>query len=310
MWSATRPVRRPAGSGAPTPGWRSDGRAVDLDLRRLGDDLARLGITAVTDATPFESAAGPALLTALPQRVTVTGSAVIAALPAPAGLARGPVKVVLADHDLPGLDDVVAQLRAAREAGRAVAVHCVTAEALVVTLAALRDVGPWPGDRIEHAAVVPAGLVPDVVAAGVQVVTQPGLVATRGDDYLRRHDRSEQADLWRCGSLLRVGVPVAAGSDAPYGPLDPWIGIRTAITRRTATGALLGAPERVTARQALALYIDGAVRTGAPADLVLCSGGLRGLLADPQAERVRTTVIRGRPMRSMTSVSGSIGGQR
>ena len=68
----------------------------------------------------------------------------------------------------------------------------------------------------------------------------------------------------------------AAGSDAPFGPADPWIGIRAAVERRTSTGHVLGPAERVAPERALALYQSplcdpgGAPlrpAVGAPADL-------------------------------------------
>ena len=46
--------------------------------------------------------------------------------------------------------------------GRPVAVHCVTAAQLVVTIAALRAAGSHPLDRIEHAAVVPEDNLADL----------------------------------------------------------------------------------------------------------------------------------------------------
>ena len=38
--------------------------------------------------------------------------------------------------------------------------------------------------------------------------------------------------------LLATEALIAAGTDAPYGPLDPWLAMRTAAERRTRGGAL------------------------------------------------------------------------
>jgi predicted amidohydrolase YtcJ len=94
-------------------------------------------------------------------------------------------------------------------------VHCVTREALVLLLAALDEAGPRPGDRIEHAALVPSELVPELARLGVRVVTQPGFLPHRGDDFLRDLPPQDRPDLYRCATLLRAGVPVASSSDAP-----------------------------------------------------------------------------------------------
>ena len=66
----------------------------------------------------------------------------------------GPAKIILDDTalDLEALCRWIADNHAA---GHPVAVHAVTDSQLVVTIAALREAGGHPGDRIEHAAVVP-----------------------------------------------------------------------------------------------------------------------------------------------------------
>jgi predicted amidohydrolase YtcJ len=137
-------------------------------------------------------------------------------------MTAGPYKIMLADSGLPDLDGLTDRIRNAHEAGRAVAVHCVTREALVLLLAALESAGTTPGDRVEHAGVVPSELVPELARRGLRVVTQPGFIADRGDDFRRGVPAGEHADLYRCRSLLRGGVPVALSSEAPYGPIDPW----------------------------------------------------------------------------------------
>ena len=84
--------------------------------------------------------------------------------------------------------------------------------------------------------MVPVELVAALRDLGLVVVTQPSLVAARGDQYLADVDADDVAHLWRCGSLLAAGVGVAAGSDAPYGDADPWRAIAAARDRTTAVG--------------------------------------------------------------------------
>ena len=279
------------------------------DIAAAARELASFGITAVTDLTP---ATDPDHLTALaaaatrpgfPVGVAVSGAAELAEIDA--GLPRGPVKVVLDEARLPGLDDVVEAFRRARVAGRAVAVHCVTRTELVLALAAWEVVGARPGDRVEHGAVVPVELIPRLRDLGLVVVTQPAIVAARGDQYLAVVEADDIAHLWRCGSLLAAGVGVAAGSDAPYGDANPWHAIAAARDRQTPSGVVLGADERISARRALDLHLapldDPAatarrVAVGAPADLCLLAEPLDVALADPAAVTVRTTIRAGRPL--------------
>ncbi|TDD28395.1 amidohydrolase [Actinomadura sp. KC06] len=287
-------------AGAPTGRiWRADDwlrsrlpPGAPPGLADVGRDLARLGITAVTDATPGLSPEAVAAIAAdvrdgtLPQRVHLLG----APLTARSG---GPWKIVLADSGLPALDDLTGRIRRAHAAGRPVAVHAVTREALVLLLVALREAGSVPGDRIEHAALVPRELIGEIADLGLAVVTQPGFLTDRGGDYARDVPADEHPDLYRCRSLIAAGIPVALSSDAPYGPLDPWAIIAAA------SGRTLNPAERLPPRRALEACLappeqpGGAprrLRPGGPADLVLLHGPLRAALADPAADAVRLTL--------------------
>ena len=44
----------------------------------------------------------------------------------------------------------------------------------------------------------------------MQVVTQPGFVATRGDSYMRDVEGDDQPWLYRLSSFLAAGIPIAA----------------------------------------------------------------------------------------------------
>lgn len=272
------------------------------DLAGAAAALAARGVTAVTDMTPLRDVEELAALAraaaepGFPVEVTVTGDAALA--DADVGVPRGPVKVVLDEARLPGLDELVAAFRAARRAGRTIAVHCVTRAELVLALAAWDVVGTVPGDRVEHAAVVPVELVAALRDRGLIVVTQPSLLAARGDQYLADVDPDDREGLWRCGTLLAAGVGVAGSSDAPYGDPDPWRGIAAAVERRTPSGRVIGPDDRLPARRALDLWLtpldDPAgtprrIEVGAPAALCLLTEPLDVALRDPAAVEVRAT---------------------
>jgi len=300
--------------GAPTGRlWRGDAwlrTRIGADpppLAPLGRQLAAYGITHLTDASVTTDADAAARLAdahragELPQRLTLMSGGALDA-PADGAFAVGPVKVLLDDHALPEFDDFTLRIARARRWGRAVAVHCVTAGELALTLAAFEAAGAHPGDRIEHGGVIPAAAIAQIRALGLTVVTQPAFVRERGDRYLAEVDPAEQPDLWRCASLLATGVPVASSSDAPYASPDPWTGIAAAIDRTTSGGATLGASERILADAALALYLGAPTAPGGPAtrtevgmiaDLCLLGAPLRDVLAAPGAEHVNATFIGG-----------------
>jgi predicted amidohydrolase YtcJ len=278
-------------------------------LRALGHLLTGYGITSVTDATPNLTPSAIGAITAatatgdLPQHVQLLG-APLDTPPSGEPLA-GPWKIVLADSALPTFDELADTVSAAHRVRRAVAVHTVTRESLVLLLAVLAETGTLRGDRLEHAALVPAELIDSIRRLGLRVVTQPGFIADRGDDYLREIPAAEHVDLYRCATLCSAQIPVALSSDAPYGPLDPWAVMAAATTRRTRAGTVVSRRERLTPRQALAGYLGPArspgaaaqhVRAGAPADLVLLRASLREVLAALDADLVRLSIIGGRPL--------------
>lgn len=276
-------------AGAPTGRlWRMDGWLADQlgrtlpDVAAVGRQLAALGITGVTDATPdLDRGTCELLMAAVPQSLQLLGD--------PDGTA--PVKIVLPDHDLPALDELVQRILSVRP--RPVAVHCVTRESYVLLLAALAAVGAHDGDRIEHGSLIPPDLAPPC-----PVVTQPAFLFERGDDYLAHVSETDLPDLYRYASL-----PWARpSSDAPYGPVDPWQVIRSARDRLTASGRSIGPAESVSAAVALDGYLRPLqdlraparrVGVGAPADLVLLHVPLAVALQEPCAEHVRSTWTRG-----------------
>jgi predicted amidohydrolase YtcJ len=279
------------------------------DLAVVGRRLASYGVTGVTDCTPaattayFETLAAAVGSGALPLRVSTTGAPTLSEIRPPDPLHRGPVKVLLADHALPALDEVIAWFERAHRAGRAVAVHCVTRASLLLALAAWSETGSVPGDRVEHASVVPLEVVALMRELALTVVTQPAFLSARGDAYLAEVEPADRPDLYRCRSLMEAGVPVAGSTDAPFGPDDPWQAVQAAITRRSATGALVGSDRGLSPVAALNLFLGSPDSPGGPirrievgsvADLCLLNVPLRTALLEPSQRHVVTTIVDGR----------------
>ena len=279
-------------------------------VRESSMELASYGVTGITDATPYDEGKDirplvEALRNGLVlQHLVVMGSAALDPQPEdvdPAVL--GPVKIVIADDAEFSLEEVVSQVRLARQQNRNVAVHCVTRIALVLCLAALEEVGARPGDRIEHGAVVDHDLTARLAGLGLVVVTQPNFIRERGDRYLEDVDPIDRDHLYPCGRLIRAGVGVAGSTDAPFGHPDPWRAMTAAVQRTSDSGRPLGLDERVSAERAMSLFSGRPdapagparrVSTGGVADLCLLHVPLAHALKDLQAAHVRVTWVRGR----------------
>jgi len=271
-------------------GWSDTLQRNESGLAEVSRGLTELGVTGITDATPdFEVADIVKLMEAhrrgeLRQRVHCLA----------------PGKRILHDGDL-DLAELAAWVAERHAADAPVAVHCVTAAQLVVTLSALREAGTHPHDRIEHAAVVPDDSMADLTDLGVTVVTQPNFVAERGDQYLSDVPAAEHHELWRVASLLKGRVKVALSTDMPFGQGDPWATMRAAVHRTTAAGAVLGPDECVSAREALILFfgtsgqptIPRVIGPAQPGDLCVLAASPDEVLTELDARMVAATVVAG-----------------
>ncbi len=215
--------------------------------------LIEYGVTGVTDATPDLTAEDVVTLSVAHRRGEIPQRLHFLA----------PGKRILHDDRL-DVDELTAWVADHHDDDIPVALHCVTHAQLVVAVAALRSAGGHPRDRIEHAAVVPDDMVADLVDLEVTVVTQPNFVAERGEHYLRDVPADEHPWLWRVASLLRAGIPMAASTDAPFGGMDPWAAMRAAVDRTTAGGEVLGPDERISAHEALRLFLGHPDRPSVP----------------------------------------------
>jgi predicted amidohydrolase YtcJ len=270
--------------------WSDTLQRDESGLAEVSRRLSEYGVTAVTDATPdFEVSDIVKLIEAhrrgeLRQRVQCLA----------------PGKRILHDGDL-DLAELSGWIADRHAADAPVAVHCVTAAQLLVTLAALREAGTHPQDRIEHAAVVPDDSMADLTDLGVAVVTQPNFVAERGDQYLADIPAAEHHELWRLASLLRAGVKVALSTDMPFGDGDPWASMRAAVHRTTAGGSVLGPNECVSAREALTMFFGAsgqptdarAVVPGQPGDLCVLAAPPAELLSELDSHLVAATIVAG-----------------
>ena len=251
----------PTGRLYDADGWLRDRLgATAPDLGRASRRLAQWGVTGLTDATPRNGPAEAAMFAAARHEGTLLQALL---LMGGEGL-PGPRKLHFHEHDLPPLDELVEIIRRAHAEGRAVASHCVTRAELAYTLAALADAGARPGDRIEHCGVCPPEFRDEIARLGLTVVTQPNFIAEKGDAYLAEVDACDQPWLYPAASLIGAGVPVAAGSDAPFGGPNPWAAMQAAVTRRTRAGRMLGPQEQITPDRALALFTTPASAPGGP----------------------------------------------
>jgi predicted amidohydrolase YtcJ len=290
--------------------WRGDAwlrtrmPSAPPSLAPLSRALAAYGVTGVTDTSASNGHDEARLFANARMHGELLQSLCMMSggdIPASPHYTIGPIKILPDERELPELDDIIEHMRMARSLNRAVAVHCVTAAELVFALAAYEAIGAKAGDRLEHGGIIPHVLLEQIRALGLIIVTQPNFIHDRGDRYARTIDNDELPDLYRLRSLREASIQIAAGGDAPYGDFNPWRAIKTATDRKTKNGIVLGAAERIGAREALGLYLGGfdtparerKIEIGASADLCLLKTPLSAVLENPHADHVAATIARG-----------------
>jgi predicted amidohydrolase YtcJ len=296
LYDGDRWLREQIGSSAPS-------------LSNASRFLASRGVTGVTDAGPANSSVEMELFASaiargdVIQKVLLMGGAGLDRLADTAGVQRGSTKIHLLEAALPPFDDLVARMTQSHRISRTIAVHCVTLTELIFTLAAFEESGTLPGDRIEHAGVVPLDVLPRIAELGLTVVTQPNFIAERGESYLRDVEPEDQPSLYRLRSILNAGIPLAGGTDAPFGGADPWAAMEAATTRLTKGGFAIGPEEALTPEQAVALFLGNplspgrecsGVAVGADADLCLLDRSWRKAREGLSEVKVAITVKSGK----------------
>jgi len=160
--------------------------------------------------------------------------------------------------------------------------------------------------RIEHCSVCSPLLARRLGSLGIMVVTQPNFIYYNGDRYLKTVPEQNLRHLYPISTLIKNGVTVAGSSDCPVAPLNPIIGIYSAVSRKTEAGDSVLAEEKITPYEALKMFtlnaaratfeenIKGSIKAGKVADLVVLNGDPTTLSADELKDiKVEMTIIDG-----------------
>ena len=151
---------------------------------------------------------------------------------------------------------------AAARAGWALAMHAVGDEAIELgieilgTLAGEGIAPPLP-HRLEHGGVVTDDQLARLAALGAPIVAQPYFMRVYGDGFFDYIGEERATQSFRLASQLRAGLPVAGSSDRPVADGRPLAVMQAAVERRTESGRVYGADERLSPGEALRAYTVG-----------------------------------------------------
>ncbi|MER7465977.1 amidohydrolase [Streptomyces sp. NPDC097981] len=180
--------------------------------------------------------------------------------------------------------EVAEHVAACTEAGLQAGFHAIGDAALTAVVEGVRAAAEKVGlarvraarHRVEHAEMVTPATIAAFADLGLTASVQPAFDAAWGGEdgmYADRLGADRARTLNPFAALLKAGVPLAFGSDAPVTPFDPWGTVRAAAFHRT--------PEhRISVRAAFTAHTRGGWRAlgrdgagvlvpGAPADYAL-----------------------------------------
>ncbi len=189
-------------------------------------------------------------------------------------------------------DQLVEQMAKASSAGITPSIHAIGDDANTFALNAFEEVGC--SGTIEHAQLLSWSDIHRFAQLGVVASVQPEHAMD---------DRDVADVLWagrtdRCfpfASMLKAGVKLAMGSDAPVAPLDPWLAIASAVERTRDERAPWHPEQRIEPQAALDASVRTRIAVGQPADLcVLDIDPLFASVEELRTMPVAATFNRGR----------------
>jgi predicted amidohydrolase YtcJ len=154
----------------------------------------------------------------------------------------------------------------AQDAGLRVCTHAIGDAAIDAVLAAYERLHArgGTGHRFEHFGLPDASHIARARRIGAIAAPQTVFLHALGVNFRRYLKDDYLARTYPIRSMLRGGLVVALGSDAPVVPDDrPLLGIQAAVTRRDQEGETIAPDESITAEQALYAYtMGGAIASG------------------------------------------------
>ena len=195
-------------------------------------------------------------------------------------------------------EQIANHLSAVQAAGLHAAFHVIGDRAMDEMLFGLRAAAQRAGEsavrsahhRIEHGLFVDATALAALLLHGVSLSAQPAFEPAFGGRkgvYTTRLGAMRAGSLMPFADLAQAGVPLAFGSDTPVTPVDPWQGVRAAIShddpnQRISASAAFRAHTRGGWRVAGLDHTGaGQLRVGAPAHLAVWRVEQLGVQAVP-----------------------------
>jgi hypothetical protein len=186
-------------------------------------------------------------------------------------------------YDQEGLNERFARAHAA---GFQLAAHGIGDRAIGMLLDAYERVfsaAPKPDarPRIEHCGICTPEILDRMRRLGVVAVPQPSFIYYLGDSYLANFAPAQLALSYPGRAWFDRGIVAAGSSDVPVVSCDPFVNLRSAVTRLTQDGERMGPEQGVSIDEAIRMFtlhgayasfeedLKGSISEGKLADLVV-----------------------------------------
>jgi predicted amidohydrolase YtcJ len=208
-----------------------------------------------------------------------------------------------------GLDE---RLGRAHAAGFQLAAHAIGDRAIEMILDAYERAlatAPKPDarPRIEHCGICTPRVLDRMQRLGVVAVPQPSFVYYLGDSYIANFTLEQLALSYPGRTWFDRGIVAAGSSDVPVVSCDPYVNLRSAVTRLTQDGQRMGPEQGVTIEEAVRMFtlngayasleerIKGSITPGKLADLVVLDRDPRSVSPEElHTLRAEMTVLDGK----------------
>jgi predicted amidohydrolase YtcJ len=194
-------------------------------------------------------------------------------------------------YDQDGLNE---RFTRANAAGFQMAAHAIGDLAISMILTAYETAlaaypRPDARPRIEHCGMCTQEHLDRMKAIGALAIPQPSFIYYLGDSYVENFTEEQLAMSYPGRSWFDQGIVAVGSSDVPVVSCDPFVNLRSAVTRLTQDGQYMGRNQGVTIDEALRMFtingayasfeesIKGSITEGKLADLTVLSADPRSV---------------------------------
>lgn len=163
-------------------------------------------------------------------------------------------------------EELLAAAKAAEQNHIQLVVHAMGEQAIDLIIDTFYGKKGWltaaPSIRIEHAAMPTPRSIQRAAETGIAFVTQPIFLFAEIESYYNNLGPERAKQTYPFQSMLQAGIKIVFSSDAPAtswaDPVNPFVGIKSAVTRLAYDGTDSGHEQRIDISTAIMLYTKAA----------------------------------------------------